>query len=206
MATPRYAYSTATNAPGASSIPRSTRSTRMLARQLAAIPLVALLYTAATPFAPVAWALGLYDSTIVDRVLAGIVMLSACYFQWRIGGLTQPLAIVVPGSDAPVVRNGRVERAPAVGFVWYPDNYWMFAVAEAGLLFLAEFGPSEMLRRAIVCCVVGGLWAVGYSATPEAMKRWAYGHMKTWVFWMLLDEFRRVGWGNQGGYGRRRRY
>ncbi|KAF9877884.1 hypothetical protein CkaCkLH20_04460 [Colletotrichum karsti] len=176
----------------------------ILTRQLAALALIILLYTASTPFTPVVWVLNLDGSTLFDRLFAGIAMLSACYFQWRIAGITHPLAVVLPGSSRSTIRNGRIEQGSTLGFVWHPSNYWPYIICEGMLLGLAEFGPSEMLRRSIVCGVVAGLWAVGYSATPESTKRWAYEHLKAWMFWMVLDELMRVG--GRSYSGRRRRY
>ncbi|KAF6831954.1 hypothetical protein CPLU01_06471 [Colletotrichum plurivorum] len=177
----------------------------ILTRQLVSLPLIALLYTAATPFTPVVWLLNLEGGSFFDRLFAGITMLSACYFQWQIASLTRPLAVVLPGSSRTVIRDGRVvENGGVAGFVWHPSNYWPYVICEAMLLGLAEFGPSEMLRRGIVCGVVAGLWAVGYSATPESTKRWAYEHLKAWMFWMVLDELMRVG--GRSYSGRRRRY
>ncbi|KAK2035185.1 hypothetical protein LX32DRAFT_577776 [Colletotrichum zoysiae] len=179
----------------------------VLARRLAALPLVALLYAAAVPFAPAAWILQVGGSSLLDRLFAGIVVLAACYFQWRIAGLTAPVAVFFPwagGGGGSTVRNGRVERAPqgVPGFVWHPDNYWPYVFCEAALLCVAEFGASELLRRCIVCGVLGGLWLVGYHATPESTRRWAYENIKGWLFWMVLDEMMRVG---GRSYGARRR-
>ncbi|KAK1585863.1 uncharacterized protein LY79DRAFT_518004 [Colletotrichum navitas] len=167
----------------------------ILARQLAALPLIALLYTAAVPFTPAAWLLHVGGSSLFDRLFAGIVVLAACYFQWRVAGLTAPLAVFLPGVDggSSTVRNGRLEQAPGPGFVWQPDHYWPYAICETALLCIAEFGGNELLRRCIVCGVLGGLWLVGYHATPESTRRWAYENIKGWLFWMVLDEMMRVG-------------
>lgn len=175
----------------------------ILGRQLAALPLIALLYTAAVPFTPVTWVLGIDGSSLFDRLFAGIVMLSACYFQWRIAGLTSPLAVFLPGVADTRIRNGRIEQAGSgAGFVWHPGNYWPCVICEAMFLCLAEFGGNELLRRCIVCGVVAGLWIVGYHATPESTRRWAYERIKSWLFWMVLDEMMRVG---GRSYGARRR-
>ncbi|KAK2015517.1 hypothetical protein LZ32DRAFT_602164 [Colletotrichum eremochloae] len=177
----------------------------ILARQLAALPLIALLYTAAVPFTPVAWVLHVGGSSLFDRLFAGIIVLAACYFQWRVAGLTTPLAVFLPGAGdggGSTVRNGRIEQVPSPGFVWNPDHYWPYAICEAVLLCVAEFGGNELLRRCIVCGVLGGLWLVGYHATPESTRRWAYENIKGWLFWMMLDEMMRVG---GRSYGARRR-
>ncbi|KAJ0163981.1 hypothetical protein CTA2_2014 [Colletotrichum tanaceti] len=183
----------------------------ILSRQLAALALIALLYTAAVPFTPIMWILDIDGSSVFDRLLAGIVMLSACYFQWRIAGLTSPLAVflLLPGAvvgGETRIRNGRVERAGSggAGFVWRPGFYWPCVVCEAVLLCAAEFGGNELLRRCVVCGVVAGLWLVGYHATPESTRLWAYERIKSWLFWMVLDEMMRVG-GRSYNARRRRR-
>ncbi|KAK2001150.1 hypothetical protein LX36DRAFT_698442 [Colletotrichum falcatum] len=191
------------------------RKANVLARQLASLPLIALLYSAAVPFTPAAWLLRVGGSTLFDRLFAGVVVFAACYFQWRVAGLTAPFAVFLPGASGisgvpgggggggSTIRNGRLERAPGgPGFVWNPDSYWTYAACEAALLCAAEFGGSEPLRRCVVCGVLGALWLVGYHATPEPTRRWAYENVKGWLFWMMLDEMMRVG---GRSYGARRR-
>ncbi|CAH0028305.1 unnamed protein product [Clonostachys rhizophaga] len=176
----------------------------VLTRQGVALPMIALLYTASTPFTPFVWLLNLDGSSLFDRLFAGIAMLGACYFQWHIASITRPLAIALPGPSGTTVRNGRVERSAPVGFVWHPSNYWPYVVCEAMLLAAAEFGPSELLRRTVVCGVVAGLWLIGFNATPESTKRWAYEQIKAWMFWMVLSEM--IGIGARSSGARRRRY
>ncbi|KAK1982947.1 hypothetical protein LZ30DRAFT_589482 [Colletotrichum cereale] len=177
--------------------------TDILTRQVAALPLIALLYTAAVPFTPAAWVFHVGGSFLFDRLFAGIVVLSACYFQWRVAGLAAPLAVFLPDpSGRSRVRNGRVERVPEPGFVWHPDHYWPCVICEAVLLCVAEFGANELLRRGIICGVIAALWLVGYHATPESTRRWAYENIKSWLFWMMLDEMMRFG---GRSYGARRR-
>ncbi|KAH7313548.1 hypothetical protein B0I35DRAFT_435425 [Stachybotrys elegans] len=179
----------------------------ILARQLAAILTIILLCTAAIPFTPVVWLLDIHGSSVFDRLFAGLALLAACYFQWTIAGLTRPLAVFVPSSSSSggsTIRNGRIERDAPVGFVWHPSNYWPFLISEAILLGVAEFGNSELIRRCTVCGVVIGLWVVGYGAVPMSTKRWAYQNIKGWLFFMVLDELRRVGTGSVSS--RRRRF
>lgn len=165
----------------------------VLTRQLVCLPVTALLYTAAIPFTPVVWVMDIEGATLFDRLFAGIIVLSACYFQWRIAGLKAPLAVFLPGASSTTIRNGRIGRNSSMGFVWHPSNYWPYVICEAMLLGVAEFGPSELLRRGIVCAVIAGLWLVGWHATPESTRKWAYDQIKAWVFWILLDEFLRIG-------------
>ena len=73
------------------------------------------------------------------------------------------------------------------------------------MLVLAEWGPSEMLRRSLVSGVVAFLWVVGFAATPERYKRWAMAHIKAYLFVMVLDELRRVAWSAVGSNSNGRR-
>jgi hypothetical protein len=57
---------------------------------------------------------------------------------------------------------------------------------------IAEWGPSEYLRRGIVALVVACLWGLGWPATPASYKRWAWEHIKTYLFVLILDEIRRT--------------
>lgn len=165
-------------------------------RKASAVALAVLLYSAAIPFHPVGWLLNMNGAFLADSLCAGIVLLCACYFQWRIAGLGHPLDVSLPvGGGGTTIRNGRIESAPAstTVFVWLPGHYWPVAVCEAVLLGLAEFGPSEILRRSVVVGVVAGLWLVGWHATPRSYKQWAWGHIKALWFWMVLDQLLNVG-------------
>jgi hypothetical protein len=176
------------------------------ARQASALLLIIFLYTAAVPFSPIVWLMDVDGAAFFDRLVAGVLLLSACYFQWQIAGLRRPLAIMVPGTGATVIRNGRVERGDPVGFAWHPSNYWPYVICEVMLLGLAEYGRSELLRRGIVSGVIAVLWAVGFYATPESTRKWAYDHIKNWMFWMVLQELMNVGVRSMAGNGRRRRH
>jgi len=81
-----------------------------------------------------------------------------------------------------------------------------FALAEAGVLLLAEYAGSETMRRFVVALVVAALWVIGWAATPASLKRWAWDYIKTYLFFLVLDELRNVGrQGFMGGGGGRRR-
>ena len=81
-----------------------------------------------------------------------------------------------------------------------------FALAEAGVLLLAEYAGSETMRRFVVSVVVLALWVIGWAATPASTKRWAWEHVKVYLFVLILDELRNVArQGLGGGGGRRRR-
>ncbi|KAK3315978.1 hypothetical protein B0H66DRAFT_274439 [Apodospora peruviana] len=181
-------------------------SNAILARQFSSFPLIILLYTAATPFSPFSWALGEISGTFLfDRLLAGLVLFCAFYFQWRIASLRSSVIISIPVAGGTTIRNGRVEHATSTPlWVWRTHEYWHFAMSEAVLLVLAEWGPSESLRRVVVSVVIAALWAIGFAATPESYKRWAWTHIKAYLFVLVLDELRNIAWGGNGG-GRRRR-
>jgi hypothetical protein len=180
----------------------------MIARRLSAVGLIILLYIAATPFTPVSWFFYTDFAFLADTVGAGVLLLCACYFQWRISGLTHALAIPLPtlGNGIRVV-NGRVEQQAGIDiFLWKPSNYWPCVLGEALLLFFATAGPSEMLRRGIILAVVSGLWFLGWHATPAATKQWAWEHIRDYVFWQLLSEFMSGGRHTAGRRRARRRY
>src|SRR3954468_14195366 len=88
-------------------------SSSLFRRQLAAFPVIILLWTAAVPFTPVAWLVGsLEGAFLIDRFVAGILLLCALYFQWKVSTLSHPIAIALPnpaaqGSDS-YVSNGRM--------------------------------------------------------------------------------------------------
>lgn len=180
----------------------------MVARKASAIALAVLLYSAATPFSPVGWFLNVNGAFFIDYMCAGIILLSSCYFQWRIAGLTHALVIPIPnlGGGSPTIRNGHVSAGSSAGndiFLFQTSNYWPYAACEALLLGLAEFGPSEYLRRSVVLGVCAGLWILGWHATPAATKRWAWGHIKALWFWMILQELLNVGRPSVARRGRR---
>lgn len=165
----------------------------MTLRRVSAVGLAILLYSAAIPFTPVTWFFPAEGAFFLDMACAGIILVCACYFQWRISGLTAALALSIPGAGGQSIRNGRMERNGDMVFLWQTSNYWPFAICEAVLLALAEFGPSEMLRRSLVVGVIAGLWVLGWHATPGETKRWAWEHIKNMWFWMILSELLSVG-------------
>ncbi len=186
----------------------------VLPRQLSALALIPLLYTAAMPFTPLTWLTGpanLAGTYLFDRLLAGLILFSAFYFQWAIASLRGPAAVVIAlptGASTSYVRDGRVERV-AGGLelgVWRTGEYWFWAAGEAGVLLVAEFGGSELLRRVLIGAVVAGLWVVGWAVTPGSVKRWAWERVKVYLFVLVLDELRNVGMGAVGGRRRRTRW
>jgi hypothetical protein len=90
-------------------------------------------------------------------------------------------------------------------WVWQTGEYWHFALVEAAVLLLAEFGGNETMRRLLVGVVILALWIVGWSATPASVKKWAWDHIKAYLFFLVLDELRNVAWGAMGGGPQRRR-
>lgn len=65
------------------------------------------------------------------------------------------------------------------------------------------------MRRLIVTVVIAGLWFVGWAATPQGLKRWAWEHIKVYLFVLVLDQLRNVSAGALGGMAggaRRRRW
>ena len=90
-------------------------------------------------------------------------------------------------------------------FIYKPVEYWIYVGIEAALLGVAEFAGHEIWRRGLVSVVVAALWSVGWSVTPERIKKEAWEYVKSIWFWIALDEVMRVGMGRMGG-GRRRRW
>ncbi|KAH6855845.1 hypothetical protein B0I37DRAFT_64343 [Chaetomium sp. MPI-CAGE-AT-0009] len=201
--------------------PPTPSAAALLPRQITSIALIALLYTAATPFTPLTWLTGpvsLSGTFFLDRLVAGLVLFGAFYFQWAIASLRAGVEVSLPtlaGGGGTRLVNGRLERDDHGGggvvtvWVWSPADYWGFALAQAGVLGVAEFAGSETMRRLLVVGVVLVLWVVGWSATPARLKRWAWEHVKVYLFVLVLDELRNIGYGAlqgvAGGGHRRRR-
>ncbi|CAJ2512061.1 Uu.00g076860.m01.CDS01 [Anthostomella pinea] len=177
----------------------------MGARRFSSIPLMVLLYSAAMPFTPVGWLFPVEGAFIVDRLCAGLIVLCACWFQWQISGLNHAITITIPGPSRQTIRSGRMDRSGGGGmmFIWQTSNYWPYAACETLLLVLAEFGPSEILRRSIVCGVLAGLWIVGFNATPRSYRIWAWEQIKALWFWIVLRELLDVGRANVARRSRR---
>jgi hypothetical protein len=161
-------------------------------RRVSSIALAILLYTAAQPFTPAYWLFNIEGALLLDRFLAGILLFSALYFQWQISSQTHPIAIIIPlpSSDA-TIQGGRVGgggQKSEFAWVWRPSEYWTYTLGEAILLALANWSDTEILRRLIVVSVIAGLWGIGWFVTPESMKRWAFGYIKTIWYWIVVDE------------------
>ncbi|KAH7356068.1 hypothetical protein BKA66DRAFT_474172 [Pyrenochaeta sp. MPI-SDFR-AT-0127] len=194
--------------------PPPTPTSSILLRRIASIAVIILLYTSAVPFTPIAWVVGEIEGAfLLDRFVAGIALICALYFQFALAGLSYPVSIAIPnpfarGSDS-YISNGRMggsrqkSEANAEFVAYYhPSSYWTYMAAEIGLLFVAEFGRMEYLRRIIVFSAVTALWAVGWAITPRSTKLWAWNHIKTLWFFIVLDLVRDIGFG--GGRHRRR--
>ncbi|PQE26496.1 M6 family metalloprotease protein [Rutstroemia sp. NJR-2017a BBW] len=174
-------------------------------RQFSAFLLIILLYTAATPFSPIAWLTSeLEGSFLLDRLLAGALLFSALYFQWQIACQSYPIAICLPTGSRTRIQNGNIVQSTGdVVWIYDPSKYGQYALIEVGALLVAEWAGSENLRRGIVSLVIAALWGVGWSVTPESVKREGWALMKKFWFWIALDELFRVGRG-AGGARRRR--
>jgi hypothetical protein len=187
-----------------SSSPKFTQSTAL--RKASAIGMIILLYTAATPFSPIVWlTTELEGSFFLDRLLAGVLLFSALYFQWRISKQEFPVAICLPTSTGrQTISNGNITQTSSE-FVWLyrPTEYWKYVGTEAAMLGVAEFGNVEIVRRGVVSGVIAVLWAVGWFVTPESVKREGWEYVKRIWFWIALDEIMRIG---SRGAGRRSRW
>jgi hypothetical protein len=174
-------------------------------RKFSSIPMIILLYTAATPFSPVAWVTyNLEGSFLLDRLLAGVLLFAALYFQWQLAAQTYPVAICLPTGSRQTIRNGRVETRSGGGellLIYKPAEYWKYIGIEAAMLGVAEFAGYELWRRGLVSAVIAALWSVGWFVTPESVKRDGWEYVKKIWFWIAVDEVMRVG---MGGARRRR--
>lgn len=171
--------------------------------------MIVLLYTAAMPFSPIAWvSYSLEGSFLLDRLLSGVLMFSAIFFQWQLAAQTHPVAICLPMGNRQTIRNGVMESVSAGGellFIYKPASYWKYIGAEALLLGVAEFAGHEIARRCIAALVVGALWGVGWFITPDRVRKDGWEYVKQLWFWIALDEIMRVGRGS-GLTQRRRRF
>lgn len=178
-------------------------------RRVSSIALAILLYTAAQPFTPAYWLLSIDGALLLDRFIAGILLLSALYFQWQISSQTHPIAIIIPlpSSDA-TIQGGRVNSSQngknEFAWVWRPSEYWTYAFGEVVLLVMANWSGIEVLRRTLVVGVIGALWGVGWFVTPESVKKWAWGYVKNIWYWIVVDEI--LGMARGGTRRTRRRY
>ncbi|KAJ2898820.1 hypothetical protein MKZ38_003640 [Zalerion maritima] len=175
-------------------------STDLITRKGSSVILMVLLYTAATPFSPITWFVDMPGTWMLDRLFAGFILFIAIYFQWRIASLTSVVYVHSPSVDGgrQTLRNGRLEASGGgeIMYMWQPSNYWPFALCEFFLLCVAEYydGPfifgydSDFLRKAIIFVVLGGLWTIGWAATPQGTKTWAWEQIKGLMFWMILNE------------------
>jgi hypothetical protein len=198
MAEPSTAYSSSSRSPNAAIIENT------IFRKLGAVAMILLLYTAATPFSPIGWiATDLSGAYMLDRLFAGALLFSALYFQWRMACQLAPIAIILPFGSGQTIRNGQLVAGTDFGFVYRPVEYWKYIGVEAAILALAEFGGQEILRRALVSGVIAGLWAVGWTVTPDSVKQRGWEYLKQIWFWIALDEIMRVGLGSGRGGARR---
>jgi len=111
------------------------------------------------------------------------------------------------GANTATINNGRLGGRASAGEVvahYQPSRYWMYVGAEVLVLLVAQFGPFEIARRIIVAGIVAGLWGVGWTITDRRTKMWAWGHIKAFWFFIVLDLVRDTGFAG-GGSGRRRR-
>ncbi|KAF2649051.1 hypothetical protein K491DRAFT_735752 [Lophiostoma macrostomum CBS 122681] len=136
MSRPWYYTNTSnTSPPTPNPTPPATTTSSTLPRFLLSVPAI-ILYTAAVPFTPICWMLGSLPGTLlIDTFIAGIVLLCALYFQWKIATLQRSVLIVLANPLAEAqsetyVRNGRVGSRPEKAEVvfWYRvERYWVSA-------------------------------------------------------------------------------
>ncbi|EPE34293.1 hypothetical protein GLAREA_09987 [Glarea lozoyensis ATCC 20868] len=158
----------------------------MAARKISSVFLMAGLLTVITPFTPFQWVLPASGPSLLDGFLSPVLYLGAIFFQWRVAGIVGNLVCVVHD----------------VGFVWHHGMYWTAALAEVCVCLGVGMLQHEVLRRVVAGGLVGGLWWVGWFATPESYKRQGWDMVK-WVWTVLAIDHARSA---LGAGGRRSRY
>ncbi|KAL2068554.1 hypothetical protein VTL71DRAFT_14891 [Oculimacula yallundae] len=160
-------------------------STEMAIRRISSVFLMGILLTILTPFAPFSWIIPATGPDLLDTFISPVLVLGALYSQWRIAGIIQPVAV----------------QLGEFTFIYKQVMYWQLAFVEIVVVVGVNLGKDEIWRRVASVGVVGTLWAIGWFASTEKMKRDAWEHVK-WVWtWMAFNEARRV---VGAGAGRRR--
>jgi hypothetical protein len=170
----------------------------MRLRRFSALILIITLYTVATAdihgFAPATWASRTSGAGFLDAFFAPVILLAACFFQWRVSGVTS--AVIISDFDGAVI-------------IYAPRDYWKWAVGEFALLIGTKMLWLLLMVQSIpavqgiawliyiadkiaVLVVVAVLWKVGWETTPQAWKREAWEYLKIWWLTMVFDEGRRV--------------
>ena len=145
-------------------------------RRISSFFLMGMLLMVITPFAPFSWPFPSHGPELLDNFLSPPLVLGALYAQWRIASVVAPLT---------------VELSDYV-FVYKQSMYWQFAFCEFLVCVGIYVAKNEYLRRLGSVGLVGGLWMLGWKATPESVKREAWVHLK-WLWTMMaFNEARRV--------------
>ncbi|KAF5876347.1 uncharacterized protein Bfra_002752 [Botrytis fragariae] len=175
-------------------------------RKFSAVAMIVLLYTTATPFSPIAWLTSSIEGSLfLDRILAGALLFAAMFFQWQVAVQAYPIAIILPTGNRTTISNGNIVQSTGdVIWIYEPSKYWEYVLIEGLGLIAVEWAGVELIRRGVVSVVIAALWIVGWSVTPERMKRQGWEYLKKFWFWIALDEIMRVGRGGGGGMRRKR--
>ncbi|KAM7206062.1 hypothetical protein V8F20_002844 [Naviculisporaceae sp. PSN 640] len=178
---------------------------------------VAIIFFVATvhPFTPISWILlgnGGYGAQIADWLVGDVLLAGACYFHFQIASLTDVLVIDPPSfggllTRRTVIRNGQVMSSAGIvpSAVYDPAWYWKGVCSvEWTILGLMNtyFAGNEFVRRMVAVLGVMAWWYIGWPATPESWKRWAWGYVRQFWFWMLASRIFRGGWVGIMRFGR----
>jgi hypothetical protein len=156
-------------------------------RRISSVALMAGLLTVTYPFTPFGWVFPSGGPELLDHFLAWPLLLGALFFQWRIAGVVGTLTI---------------QLADFVT-MYHHAMYWKVAGAEAALIVVVNLGKHELWRRFAGVGIVGGLWAIGWAATPLRYKMEAWEHLK-WIWTcMAINEVSRGMGAGRAGRGRR---
>ncbi|RDL33913.1 uncharacterized protein BP5553_08281 [Venustampulla echinocandica] len=159
-------------------------SREMAIRRLSSVLLMGALLTVITPFTPFSWMIPSQGPELLDQFISPPLFLGALFFQWRIAGVVGNIMIHVMD----------------VAFVYHHGMYWGLAFLEVVLCVMVNMVKNEVLRRFSAAGLVGGLWAIGWFATPQRYKQQAWEHLK-WI-WTMMAFNHAAG----AATGRRRRF
>lgn len=188
-------------------------------RKLYSLLLIFLLLSIAYPFTPLTWLTtrnnenGYYNNHsqgayLFDLFCGDLALACACYFHWQIASLDHSVIVQFPsfGFSRTVIRNGYLVRTePFVpSWLWRVErDFWLFGLTEGALLWwaYAYCQSREDVRRLVGTAAVLVGWYVGWSATPQGRKDWAWGHVKEFWFWMAASRIFRGGWVGVRSFG-----
>jgi hypothetical protein len=172
--------------------------------------LILLLLSIGYPFTPLTWAAphGGHGAHLADLFCGDLLLACACYFHYQIASLDHSVVVQFPslGFSRTIIRDGYVTQTdPFVpSWLWHVErDFWLFGLAEGAVLWYAYAycHPREDIRRWISVVAVALSWYVGWSATPQGRKDWAWRQVREFWFWMAASRIFRGGWVGVKSFG-----